>query len=139
MDIIPIQASSVPCERVFSAGKETMTPCQSRILEQLMESLQILKFSIWKGRPISFTQGMLWTDELKNFEYAARVAPLGDDDAYGRSLDIIDEEDHNDLEDILNDLGNLKENLIETLMDGSNDDDGGSGGSDVPADDLSYI
>src|ERR1700678_1058184 len=104
-----------------------------------MESLQILKFSIRKGRPISFTQGMLWTDELKDFEYAARVAPLGDADAYGRSLDIIDEEDPNDLEDILNDLENLKENLIETLMDGSDDDDGGSGGSDVSADDLSYI
>jgi len=26
MDIIPIQASSVPCEHVFSSGKETMSP-----------------------------------------------------------------------------------------------------------------
>ena len=42
MDIIPIQASSVPCERVFSSGKATMAPWRSRISGELMESLQIL-------------------------------------------------------------------------------------------------
>ena len=49
MDIIPIQASSVPCERVFSSGKETMAPRRRRISAKLMEALQILKYSIKKG------------------------------------------------------------------------------------------
>jgi hypothetical protein len=39
MDIIPIQASSVPCERVFSSGKETMAPRRRRISAKLMEAL----------------------------------------------------------------------------------------------------
>jgi hypothetical protein len=49
MDIIPIQASSVPCERVFSSGKETMAPWRRHISAKLMEALQILKYSIKKG------------------------------------------------------------------------------------------
>ena len=49
MDIIPIQASSVPCERVFSSGKETMAPWRRRITPNLMEALQMLKYSIKKG------------------------------------------------------------------------------------------
>jgi hypothetical protein len=52
MDIIPIQASSVPCEQVFPSGKATMAPRRSRISAPLMEALQILKSLIWKGRPL---------------------------------------------------------------------------------------
>jgi hypothetical protein len=36
-----------------------------------MEALQMLKYSIKKGRPLNFTQGMSWTEELKEFEFAA--------------------------------------------------------------------
>ncbi|KIJ96744.1 hypothetical protein K443DRAFT_57800, partial [Laccaria amethystina LaAM-08-1] len=50
MDIIPIQASSVPCEKVFSSGKETMAPRRRHISPKLMEALQMMKFSIQKGR-----------------------------------------------------------------------------------------
>jgi hypothetical protein len=45
MDILPVQASSVPCERLFSSSKETSTPRRNRINPQLMEALQVLKFS----------------------------------------------------------------------------------------------
>jgi hypothetical protein len=127
MDIIPIQASSVPCERVFSSGKETMTPRRSRISAQLMESLQMLKFSIRKGRSLNFTEGMRWSDELKEFEFAARVAPLGDAEAYGHSLDNIGDEDPDDYDDMLDDLEKdleeMEENVIEELAD---DDDSNS-------------
>ncbi|PCH42723.1 hypothetical protein WOLCODRAFT_35289, partial [Wolfiporia cocos MD-104 SS10] len=44
MDILPIQASSVPCERVFSSGKETTVPCQNRLSPEMMEALQMLKY-----------------------------------------------------------------------------------------------
>lgn len=46
MDILPIQASAVPCERVFSSSKETMSGRRNRINPGLMEALQMLKFSI---------------------------------------------------------------------------------------------
>src|ERR1700759_5649304 len=87
MDIIPIQASSVPCERVFSSGKETMAPRRRRISPTLMEYLQILKYSIKKGRPLNFTEGLKWDDELKDIEYRARTVPVEDAESYRRNLE----------------------------------------------------
>jgi hAT family C-terminal dimerisation region len=48
MDYLPIQATSVPCERMFSSAKETDTAKQNRISPVLMEALQLLKFSLKK-------------------------------------------------------------------------------------------
>jgi hypothetical protein len=58
MDYLPIQVSSVPCERVFSSAKETDTLKRNRIHPMLMEVLQTLKFLLKKDRrSISFTDG----------------------------------------------------------------------------------
>jgi hypothetical protein len=58
MDYLAIQASSVPCERVFSSAKETDTSKRNRIHPIFMEALQMLKFSLKKDRQsISFTNG----------------------------------------------------------------------------------
>jgi len=56
MDYLPIQATSVPCERVFSSAKETDTNKQNRMSTMLMEALQLLKFSLKKER-LSFMRG----------------------------------------------------------------------------------
>ena len=56
LDYLSIQASSVPCERVFSSAKETDTQKCNRIHPVLMEALQTLKFSFKKGR-FNFTGG----------------------------------------------------------------------------------
>ena len=45
MDILSTQASSVPCQCLFSSGKETYTAHRNRIQPKLMEALQALKFS----------------------------------------------------------------------------------------------
>jgi len=45
MDVLPAQASSVPCERLFSSGKETCTARRNRLQPKLMEALQALKLS----------------------------------------------------------------------------------------------
>jgi hypothetical protein len=68
MDVLPIQASAVPCERVFSSGKETMTARRNRISPELMEALQVLKYSVRNGQALNFTAGMEWNDELKELE-----------------------------------------------------------------------
>lgn len=73
-DYLPIQASSVPCERVFSSGKETVTPRRNRISGELMEQLQMLKYSIKKGRGLHFTQGMKKEDEVRELEAYLEVA-----------------------------------------------------------------
>jgi hypothetical protein len=56
MDYLPVQATSVPCERVFSSAKETDTVKRNRINPVLMEALQLLKFSLKKER-LNFTAG----------------------------------------------------------------------------------
>ena len=63
MDMLPIQASAVPCERVFSSAKETMTLRRSRIGPDLMEALQMLKFSLRNGRFLNFTAGTTTKEE----------------------------------------------------------------------------
>jgi hAT family C-terminal dimerisation region len=56
MDHLPIQASAVPCERVFSSSSETMTKRRNRISPILLEALQMLKFFFKKER-LNFTKG----------------------------------------------------------------------------------
>jgi len=68
MDVLPIQASAVPCERVFSSAKETMAPRRSRISPNLMEALQLLKFTLRNGRSLDFTSGLSYEDELREME-----------------------------------------------------------------------
>lgn len=68
MDILPIQGSSVPCERVFSSAKETLTDRRSHILPELMEGLQLLKYSVKHGRSLNFTAGNSWDDERAAME-----------------------------------------------------------------------
>lgn len=80
MDILPIQGSAVPCERVFSSSKETMSSHRSRISPELMEALQILKFAVRKGRgDLNFTIGMDWTEELSTLELATAYASIPED------------------------------------------------------------
>jgi hAT family C-terminal dimerisation region len=54
LDYLPIQASAVPCERAFSSSAETDTTRRNRISPNLMEALQILKYSI-RNDLIDFT------------------------------------------------------------------------------------
>ena len=56
MDYLPIQASSVPSERVFSSSTETDTKKRNRIHPILMEALQMLKFALKKER-LNFMRG----------------------------------------------------------------------------------
>jgi hypothetical protein len=53
MDYLPVQATSVPCEHVFSSAGETDTKKRNRIAPLLMEALQILKF-IYKKERLNF-------------------------------------------------------------------------------------
>ena len=73
MDILPIQASSVPCERVFSSGKETHSARRNRISPDLMEALQLLKFSVKQGRGLNFTAGLSIEEQLKEMELSELV------------------------------------------------------------------
>lgn len=68
LDYLAIQGSAVPCERVFSSAKETMTDRRSRIREDLMEMLQMLKFSIKAGKSLDFSLGTSRKDVMDFLE-----------------------------------------------------------------------
>ena len=48
-----------------------MTARRSRILPELMEQLQILKYAIRQGDDLNFTDGMDWGTELSKLEMMA--------------------------------------------------------------------
>ena len=58
MDYLPIQASAVPCERIFSSSAETDTKRRNCIGPLLMEALQMLKFHLKKLR-LNFTEAWM--------------------------------------------------------------------------------
>ena len=62
MDYLPIQAMSVPCERVFSSAKETDTAKCNCISPVLMEAIQLLKFMLKKQR-LDFVKGWVAPEE----------------------------------------------------------------------------
>jgi len=64
MDILPVQASSVPYTRVFSSSKETITARRNSLSPCLVEALQLLKYTTKQGREISFIEGL---DEVEDF------------------------------------------------------------------------
>jgi hypothetical protein len=80
-DYAPIQATSVPSERVFSSSAETDTKRRNRMGSYLMEALQMLKFNYKKLR--------------LNFMTDWQSAPSTDDDEdWLRQLASSDEVDH---------------------------------------------
>lgn len=87
MDYLPVQPSSVPCERAFSSSGLTDTKQRNRINPILMEALQILKFSLKKERPnlkwwMTSQQEML-QDEDSNQILVAAVPTPGESGAHG--------------------------------------------------------
>ena len=87
--------------------------------------LQIMKFSIWKGRPLKFTEEMSWDEELKEFELNTWIAPLGDAEAYRNSLEKpgIDSDDlMGEVDGLKNDFDALEQELISELETSENEE-----------------
>lgn len=68
LDVLPYQASSVPCERVFSSSKETDSLHRTSLSPAFLEMLQILKFRFRNDR-LDFANGWISTEaELLDLE-----------------------------------------------------------------------
>jgi predicted HAD superfamily hydrolase len=80
MDILPIQASSVPCERVFSSSKETTTARRNKLNLQVVEALQVLKFEHKHNKILSFTAGLDGDEEMLELEAIEEAQPTDDPD-----------------------------------------------------------
>ncbi|KAF5347876.1 hypothetical protein D9757_013414 [Collybiopsis confluens] len=68
MDVLPIQGTSVPSERVFSSAGETNTKRRSRISPEMMQALQVLKFGIKSRGSLNFTAGLTQEEQLQYLE-----------------------------------------------------------------------
>jgi hypothetical protein len=73
MDYLPVQATSVPSERVFSSAKETDTAKRNRMSPVLMEALQLLKFSLKRER-LNFTAGWVTSEDAMVYQPRPTVA-----------------------------------------------------------------
>jgi hAT family C-terminal dimerisation region len=87
MDLLPIQASSVPCERVFSSSKQTTTDRRSKLGPKMMEALQLLKFRTRQGRGLNFTSGFDRDDEMAELEGKEQERPVEDLRTFFRTLE----------------------------------------------------
>lgn len=79
LDYLPVQATSVPCERAFSSSGETDTARRSRIKPELMEALQILKYLLKRDR-LTFTQHLQDIEPLQDVMLAQQREGIDDDD-----------------------------------------------------------
>jgi hypothetical protein len=63
MNYLPVQATSVPYECVFSSAKDTDTTKRNQISPVLMEALQMLKYSL-KKECLNFIAGWRTSDAM---------------------------------------------------------------------------
>jgi hypothetical protein len=76
LDILPIPASSVPCERLFSAAKEIADDRRSRLGSKKFEELQVMKFA-WHNNIPNLAA---WnSDEIEEIDTLEYTTLLGDD------------------------------------------------------------
>lgn len=70
LDILPCQASSVPCERLFSASKQVTTERRSRLGADRLEQLLVMK-SAWQGTMVDWAaMNSRAVDEIEINDYS---------------------------------------------------------------------
>jgi hypothetical protein len=73
LDILPVQASAVPCERIFSSSKETCALRRSLLSASMLEVLQVLKH-LYKQEHLDFTSYLVAKEEDYLIENATAAA-----------------------------------------------------------------
>ena len=90
--MLPIQASSVPCERLFSAGKEIAVARRTQLGPELFEQLQMLKFA-WKETLVdhaAWNSGYMEVFDLDEFkEMLAADVDAGEWDDTDSEVEVI--------------------------------------------------
>jgi hypothetical protein len=73
LDILPVQASAVPRERLFSLSKETCTLRRNLLSAATIEVLQVLKH-LYKQDRLNFTSHWIAKEEDYSIEMATEAA-----------------------------------------------------------------
>ncbi len=130
LDYLLIQASSVPCERVFLSAKETNTLKHNHIHPVLMEALQTLKFSL-KKEQFNFIGG--WQTVLSKMKGKGNAGTTKDLLAHLLTRDrqattnallhvLSDSDDEDDNDDNDSDNGKFENGLHDDNVEGNDDD-----------------
>src|SRR5258708_22932675 len=130
LDYLLIQASSVPCERVFLSAKETNTLKHNHIHPVLMEALQTLKFSL-KKEQFNFIGG--WQTVLSKMKGKGNAGTTKDLLAHLLTRDrqattnallhvLSDSDDEDDNDDNDSDNGKFENGLRDDNVEGNDDD-----------------
>ena len=73
LDVLPVQASSVPCEQLFSGSKQTATDRRARLGADCLEELQLMKFAWW-GKAVDIAA---WTsDQIEGIDLTVEYQDL---------------------------------------------------------------
>ena len=73
LDVLPVQASAVPCERAFSSSKETCALRQSLLSASTLEVLQVLK-QLYKDEQLNFVSHLLAKEDDYAINHATEAA-----------------------------------------------------------------
>ncbi len=73
LDVLPVQASAVPCERIFSSSKETCALRRSLLSASMMEILQVLK-QLYKEEHLQFVSHLIAKEEDYTIDHATEAA-----------------------------------------------------------------
>ena len=88
LDILPAQAFSVPCERIFSSSKETCTLRRNILSAALLEVRQVLKH-LYKQERLDFMSQWVSRKEDYSIEYATETA-INELVSSGKSDELVD-------------------------------------------------
>jgi hypothetical protein len=88
VDVLPAQASSVPCERIFSSSKETCTLRCNMLSAALLEVLQVLKH-LYKQERLDFMSQWMSRKEDYSIEHATETA-INELVSSGKSDELVD-------------------------------------------------
>ena len=73
LDVLPIQALAVPCERTFSSSKETCALRRSLLSASTLKVLQVLK-QLYKDEQLRFVSHLLAKEDDYEIDHATEVA-----------------------------------------------------------------
>ena len=73
LDVLPVQASAVPCERIFSSSKETCALRRSLLSASTLEVLQFLK-QLFKDEQFQFVSHLIAKEDDYAIDHATETA-----------------------------------------------------------------
>ena len=98
LDVLPVQASAVPCERIFSSSKETCALRHSLLSASMLEVLQVLK-QLYKEENLQFASHLLAKEEDYAIDHASEAA----------IHELVSSENMEELSDLLNNMDEIRE------------------------------